>query len=84
MRIVEHRRAEQLQHAVGVRSIAQFFSDYPDIATVHFARIEQGRHRLILQCVGAAVPEQAALRHHVASGLTGLIRCFLHTRRVKA
>ena len=36
-RIVEHRRAEQLQHALGVRSLAQFGCHCRNAAAVHLA-----------------------------------------------
>jgi len=81
LRVSENSLAEQAYKLIGVRRVAQLLGDDFGAAAIHLSRIEQRTCRLHLKGVGAAVPEQAALRHHVRGALRSLRRGFLHARR---
>jgi len=45
--------------------VAQLVRHRLEAAAIHLVRIEQRKQRLILQRIGAAVPEEAALWHDI-------------------
>ncbi|OIQ81592.1 hypothetical protein GALL_366320 [mine drainage metagenome] len=78
----ENPRPEQLHELRRQRTVAQDARDALRRSGVHFGRIEQRPRRLRLQAVGAAVPEQSALRHPVGRR-RGRVRRQLGRARVR-
>ncbi len=76
-RIVEHARPEQLHETRGVGRVPQLRRHSLDGAAVHFQWVQEREYRLVLQRIGAAVPEQAALRHDVGRSLCRVLRGLL-------
>ena len=64
LRALENIRAEQLLEVVLVSRALQFCGDIGFAGVGHFHGVEHRAGRLCLQRIGAAVPEETALRHH--------------------
>jgi hypothetical protein len=72
LRTSEDAGTEKADETLGIGRVAQLVRHPFGAATVHLARVEQRKDRLILQRIGAAVPEQAALRHDIRRRRGGL------------
>ena len=78
--VLENSLAEQGRKLLRIWRMTQFLGDDLEAAAVHLARVEQRTFRLDLKGVGAAVPEQAALRNDIGA-LRGLRRDLVRARR---
>lgn len=83
LRVLEYACAEQPPECIGILRAFQFPGHDCHRAGIHFGRVEQRTAGLLLQGIGPAVPEQAALGHEIAGRRHGRPGAFQYPDAVR-